>query len=559
MNNELLEYCPWDDPTFLFFSENVPEFLFYSHVIALVSVLFFSIFLLHSKEKNLSINYLLLLFIPFSYWVVIDNIIWASNNPSLVLFLWNTQIIVEPMIYALAFYTVYTFIYKKIPNFKTNLVLFLLSLPILLLANSNLSLIGINVFDCDAIEGPLATFYVYFIQILTITAILFLGIRHRKRKVSLFFSLAIIAFLISFTSGNIIGSVTGNWDLAQFGLFGMPLFIGILTYLIAQFKMYNTSIIAAQALIIVEWILIGSLLLVVQTVNSKIVASITLVTSVVLGLGLLRSVKKEVKQREEIERLAESLERTNERLKVIDKQKSEFVSIASHQLRSPLTAIRGYVSMLQEGSFGELPEAAREPMKRVDESSRFMATSIDDFLNVSRIESGNMKYEYTNVDLVGMAKEVVDDLQTDAEKRNLVLQYRTNLQYPNNTVYADHGKLMQILHNLINNALKYTREGSVTVYVTDNPDKKTLSVEFVDTGIGMSKETLDKLFGKFTRAKIASSANIMGTGLGLFVAREMARAMKGDVTAHSDGEGKGSRFVFTMPYEPTATPSGTVS
>jgi signal transduction histidine kinase len=252
------------------------------------------------------------------------------------------------------------------------------------------------------------------------------------------------------------------------------------------------------------------------------------------------------KSKNEIEQLAVGLERANERLQILDKQKSEFVSIASHQLRSPLTAIRGYVSMMTEGSFGKLPDKANEALGRIQESTIFMASSIDDFLEVSRIESGNMKYDYKDMNFKEQAEHIVDDLRTDAVHRGLLLMFRSDMS-GSGMVHADAGKTQQILHNLINNALKYTPRGSVTVYAHDDVKNKKMYVDIIDTGLGLSPESLQKLFGKFARAKVASSANIMGTGLGLFVAREMARAMGGDISVTSDGEGLGSTFTIVLP------------
>ena len=126
--------------------------------------------------------------------------------------------------------------------------------------------------------------------------------------------------------------------------------------------------------------------------------------------------------------------------------------------------------------------------------------------------------------------------------------FRTNISCQG-VVHVDIGKTQQIIHNLINNSLKYTPKGTITVYLHDDKKRKLLFVEIIDTGIGMSQVTIDSLFEKFSRATNANSVNIKGTGLGLFVAREMARAMKGDVTAHSEGEGKGSHFIFTIPFQ----------
>ena len=252
------------------------------------------------------------------------------------------------------------------------------------------------------------------------------------------------------------------------------------------------------------------------------------------------------RSKSEIEDLAVGLERANERLQFLDKQKSEFVSIASHQLSSPLTAIKGYTAMFLEGTYGELTPRMQEPLGRIFESAKLMAMSIDDFLNVSRIESGNMRYEYSEFNIAEQASHVVDDLRPEAIKAGLILTYKSDIS-SQAIIKADIGKTQQILHNLINNSLKYTPKGSITVFVHEHIQNKKLYVEIIDTGIGMSKDTIGELFEKFTRAKNANSVNIKGTGLGLFVAREMARAMGGDVTAHSEGDGKGSHFLLTLP------------
>jgi signal transduction histidine kinase len=175
-----------------------------------------------------------------------------------------------------------------------------------------------------------------------------------------------------------------------------------------------------------------------------------------------------------------------------------------------------------------------------------MASSIEDFLNVSRIESGSMRYELSDFNIREQAEHIVNDLRAEALKSGLLLLYKSNMT-AEGIVHADIGKTQQILHNLINNSLKYTQKGSVTVLVHENLKYHKLYVEIIDTGIGMSAKTINGLFAKFARAENANSVNIKGTGLGLFVAREMARAMHGDITAHSEGDGRGSRFILSLP------------
>lgn len=263
---------------------------------------------------------------------------------------------------------------------------------------------------------------------------------------------------------------------------------------------------------------------------------------------LIRSVKQAVRQKEEIEKLAHKLEKANAQLKILDKMKSEFVSIASHQLRSPLTSIRGYSSMLLEGSFGKLPPKAKDAVERIAESSRFMASSVEDYLNVSRIQAGNMKYEYSDFNIKDLAERIADDTRQTAIKKGLLLTFKSDIT-KRGIVHADIGKTRQIIDNLLNNSLKYTKKGFTEVFVHDKPKEKKIFVDIHDSGIGMSPKTLEDLFGKFERASNANEVNVTGTGLGLFIARKMARDMGGDVVATSEGEGKGATFTLILPLQ----------
>ena len=339
----------------------------------------------------------------------------------------------------------------------------------------------------------------------------------------------------------------------------VPSFIPFSALFIFPFLIFTAYSILRLHLFDVKAIAMGSLMFLLAIANilgavfadstPKVLFNVSeFILTLSFGFYLIRGVIKEVKQREEIERLAKKLEKANKRLKELDKSKSEFVSIASHQLRSPLTAMRGYASMLLEGSYGKLPKKAAEAVERIGESSRLMAVSVEDYLNVSRIESGNMKYELSDFNLKEEVEHIIDDKRQEAIKKGLLLRFKSDVD-TTCIVHADIGKTTQIVHNLVNNALKYTPKGTVSVFVHDDKKKKEIHVDIIDSGIGMSEEDLENLFGKFHRAKDANKTNVTGTGLGLFVARSMAQQMKGGITAFSDGPGKGSTFRLTMKLE----------
>lgn len=551
----------FEEPSYLIFANDISPLLYYSHIPVMILSFLVGLFVFINNPRGISNRLLFLITLFFAGWSSINLLAWTNIHSDIILSIWPFFGVFSALISIFLVYFIYTFTHNKDAPLGIKVTLLTLLLPVFIFAHTNLSVSGFQISDCDAF-GFEGQYYNAYYALLSVVSVLwssyflikqYLVSGKTFKKQIILLGIGTEFFLITFSSITWLSSYLSNIgiikdsDFEFYGMFGMAVFVVFLGVLISKFNTFKSGVLATHALLVVLVILVGSQLTFADSKLSIVLTVITLFFTFVIGLLLIRSVNKEIKQNEQLQLINLKLENANDRLRVLDKQKSEFVSIASHQLRSPLTAIRGYVSLIEEGNFGQIPDQMREALRRISESGKFMAVSIDDFLNVSRIESGNMKYEYKDVNLKEQAEHVVEDLRSDAIKRGLLLLFKSNLK-GKGIVYADFGKTQQIIHNLMNNALKYTRKGTVTVYVHDDTVKNLIHVEFIDTGIGMSSDTLQKLFGKFARAKVASSANIMGTGLGLFVAREMARAMKGDITAYSDGEGQGSRFVFTMPY-----------
>lgn len=474
------------------------------------------------------------------------------------MFIWSFFGILYALICVLSLYFIYVFIDKKQPSTLVRLILGLLFLPIIIFAPTYAHLTIFNVPLCGVTEeGLIYTNYYYlfgFLMFLWALYILILRYKHAldtQKKQILMLGIGIELFLFSFfLTGYIPSLLADNFFVLEFyGLFGMTFFMGVFAFLIVKYKAFNVKLIGAQALVVALWFLVGSLMFVAVSDTTRIIAGITLVFTSIAGYYLVRSVKKEVKQREELEVLTATLDKANERLKILDKMKSEFVSIASHQLRSPLTSIRGYASMLAEGSYGKLAPKAQEAVTNIAESSKYMALSIEDYLNVSRIEAGNMKYELSDFNLKTEAEKIVDEMRPTAMKKGLVMVFRSDCS-GSCSIHGDIGKTRQVIMNLLDNSMKYTPKGSITVVAHDDIKKKKMYITIQDTGVGMSLETQGEVFDKFVRAKNANNINVTGTGLGLFVAKKMVTEMGGKVWAESEGEGKGSTFNIEFPLLP---------
>lgn len=236
------------------------------------------------------------------------------------------------------------------------------------------------------------------------------------------------------------------------------------------------------------------------------------------------------------------LQSANEQLKQLDKLKDEFVSIASHELRAPMTAISGFVSMIMDGDYGPAGKAIREPLSEVDKATQRLIHLVSDLLDVSRIEAGRIAYNLTAVDLEPLLGEVIAQMAPLAKSRRILL--RTKLRQPDQ-VQADSDKVKQILINLISNALKFTDKGSITVTMEKADDYVVVSV--TDTGIGIERKNQEKLFTKFSQISSQQRGRPAGTGLGLYISRSLAQAMGGNLKLTQSTIQKGSTFSFNLP------------
>ncbi|MDP3955739.1 MAG: ATP-binding protein [bacterium] len=321
--------------------------------------------------------------------------------------------------------------------------------------------------------------------------------------------------------------------------------IASIAYAVTKHHLFETKVIATEALTFMLWLFL--LVRATHYTNKTDIAINVglLLVSILIGILLIRSVIKEVKIREKVEKLAEELSNANSQLIEMNRQKTEFLSIASHQFRTPLTAIKGYSSMLLEGSFGKMSEKVRGAVDTVYQSSEHLVSVINDFLDVSRIELGRMKYTFEVTNFLDVVKEILGAQKPsmDASGLEFKILLDTSADF---TTTLDKEKIKQVAFNLIENSIKYTLSGTVTISLTR--EKNLIHFSVKDTGIGVSKEEQSKLFKKYSRVQEGQHSNITGTGLGLYVAKEILEEHGGDIWMESEGLDKGSTFHLTLKH-----------
>ncbi len=331
-----------------------------------------------------------------------------------------------------------------------------------------------------------------------------------------------------------------NW-LGQISTFFST---SIISYGIFRSRLFNVKVIATEILVFLLWVISFGQVIFSESDTQTVFNIGVFILLFIGGLFLTRSVYQEVESRERIEALAKDLSVANERLKELDQLKSEFVSVASHQLRSPLAAIKGYASLILEGSFGKISPGATEAVQRILDSGKGMAFMVEDFLNVSRIEQGKMEYNFTDTDVEKMVQLIVEDFLPAVKSANLRISFTTDNRPPYRS-HIDSGKMRQVITNLIDNAVKYTPKGAITVQLLKMPAER-LRISVSDTGVGIDPATIPALFEKFSRAKDANRTNVSGSGLGLYVAKTIVQAHRGRIWAESKGKGFGSTFIVDL-------------
>lgn len=535
--------CPWENAQYLIYSANIPNLFYYSHIpaILIAIVVGFGVFL-KSNKSALGVN-VLIINLLFSLWAIFDLILWATNIPSVVMFFWSMQILIEPLIYLFSFYLAYIFIKDKLPSFRALSIGVLLYSPILIFLSSKYNLLGVNLVDCTAIEGIIAQYFTYFVEILAIILILITmdkGYRAKfdsnKKNEVLTFGLGVIVFLLAFSWGNLIGSFTENWALAQAGLIGMPLFVAFLAYLIVKYHSFNMKLFGAETLTASLWFIVLGILFVRDIQNVRIVTLFTLGLVSVAGYSLVRSVKKEIERKEEVLQL-------NIELKNLIQQRESLIHLINHKVKGSFTHSKYIFAGILDGTFGEVNEEIKRRAAQGLESDDAGIKTIDLVLNSANLQKGLVKYDKKVFDFKKTIEEIIAEKQQPIKNKNLILE--NNIEEGVFNVLGDSFWLKEAVNNLVENAIRYTKEGTIKIALKKENNKILLSVK--DSGVGITDEDKKHLFTEGGRGQNAVKINVDSTGYGLYTVKLVVEAHAGRVSAESAGENKGSTFYIELP------------
>lgn len=327
-------------------------------------------------------------------------------------------------------------------------------------------------------------------------------------------------------------------------------FVAFLGYALLKYGLLDVKLLAAEVIIVTLDVLVlifiaGPLLVVNFAAEAPVRLLITLPILIFSWFAII-SLHQDAKRRQQVTTLAKHLRHANERLREINREKTNFLSMATHQLRTPLTILNGYIELIDDGCYGIVGDEMRKVLKNMDDNNDRLIKMVDDFLDVTRLEQGRTRYQFAVHDLAMLITGVVQEFEPVAEKKKMAL----NWQAPNTAVNAayDEDKIRHVIFNFIDNAFKYSEEGSIAV--TLEHEKEGLTVRVKDTGVGFDLVDKEHFFAKYFRGENVKNLSAGGTGIGLYVCRRFVEAHGGQVWAKSDGLWKGSEFGFWIPSIP---------
>lgn len=406
---------------------------------------------------------------------------------------------------------------------------------------------------------PTFSYGTYFFYLFVFSIFLFIFFRFYKKYLTFqkenklkirYFFVGTLIFLLLNTIFNIaIPILTGTFELHQLGNYASIFLVGFTAYAIVKEELFDIKVVLT-ALFLGLMAILFLLDIFIPLSYSYIFKPIAFLIFLVLSRALVKHDIEEAERLKKTEKLAQDLENANKYLKDLMELKTNFIHIVSHQLRTPLTAVRGYLTMWDEGEFDSFsPRKMAEIKKRIITSADRLNNIVNGMV-VAMESEGDLELKFQPVDVEEILKEAMGILKINYDKKDLYLRCKKEGEILPK-IESDPKYLSNVFMNLIDNAEKYTKKGGLSIKIFR--EGNYIKLIFTDTGVGISKEDKEKLFEKFSRGINSSYINPNGSGLGLFIVKQVLEKHHGKIEVLSDGEGKGTTFAVILPIRQPAS------
>lgn len=533
-----------------------PVYITLTGVIALL-ITIFGIKVYSADKKNLvNKSFALFTFISAT-WLISDFLAYQTS-------LADFQLIINRIIFAIICFLVLTlawFVYLfprpifKIPVIIQYIVLILGSFIgiFALLTGLIVKNVTIESWGSNLVLGNYFLIFAIYVSVLAIFPVIILIIKLIKfkniEKTQIkYFSYGIASFaVLNLLFNMIIPSITKTFEFGRFGTYSTIIFIGFTAYAILKAHLFNIKVILTETAVVIINIILAVQIFSSVTIIEGLLRTVFLAIVVYGSLLLLKSVRNEIKQKEDLQKLSKKLDEANQHLEELDEAKDNFLSMAAHELNTPIAAIEGYLSMIiDEKMAGELNPKATGYLQNIFISSKRLAGLVKDLLNVSRIESNRVHLIYTEEHIEAVIDQSITEVKIKADE----VGHKLIFEKPKTALpktWFDVDRITEVVINMIGNAIKYTEPpGKIVVSAHTDGDKIVIAIE--DNGRGIPKDKYDHVFEKFVQVNVLTD-QVKGTGLGMFISKNLIEMHKGKVWFKSsvDEKDHGTTFYFSLP------------
>ncbi len=536
-------------------------------------VLGFGIFVIsHNWRDKLNRLYLLIVIAiciwSFSYWK------WLSSNDAFSALFWVRMLSIGSTLIPVFYLHWVLSILKIEKQKKTSLwMVYILSFLFILFSFSDLYISSVEeklFFPFWPNPGILYHIYLFILYICIIIYSSYLLLKgymtadgEDKKRLAYVLTGAVIAFAGGLTNFFLWYDI----PIAPYGNFLVVFYPLLFGYATIRYKLFNIKVVTTELFTIAIWIFLFIKVLISSDLNDLIVNLLLFIAVVIFGISLIISMLREIRQREQIEKLAKEIQgayeiekqtkeqtekayelekKAKEELQALDKAKNQFLLTIQHHLRTPLTSMMGYADLILKGVYGKQNKKTTEVIQKFDKSTATLIKMVNEFLDITQFQLGKeVVLLKPDVRIDGILEEIISELKFVAESKKIHLKLGKLPELP--PVKADPEKLRAALYNIFDNAIKYTQKGGVDIKISNSPN---ILITVKDTGIGMSADGIRKLFNTtFERGELAKKTFVTGRGIGLYISGQIIKAHNGKVWAESPGEGKGSTFYIELPVQ----------
>ncbi len=492
---------------------------------------------------------LFLITLFFSLWVLDIFVLWTAAYNDAIFFGWQITQILEIPLFLFSVYFAYVITNKNRADITNRIKTIFLAiiLAAFVILPTSLNIFAYDLAICEGLLGlSWDLMYIFeFIAIFWIAGICIYRYRHLPKNDTMrsqiaYFGAGILLFLILFNSSNLVGQITGIQEISFVGSLGMVIFLSFLAYMIVRFRTFNIRLIATQALSIAIAILIASQFFYPQSTLDYIITAISLFVFIIGSYFLVLSVKREIKQREQIEKLAMDLKEANQ-------GQANLMHIMNHQIKGRLGTSKNIFAELMTNDYGVIPESAKFLLQKGLDETNEGVNYVQSILKGMSAETGKLPYNMTSINIKDIVSEITAKQKEVVSKKGLSLD--VDIKEGNYTFNGDALQIKEALNNMIDNSINYTQSGGIKVSLEQLKYKIVFAVK--DTGVGLSQEDKTKLFKAGGRGVNSIKININSTGYGLAFVKGVVEAHGGRVWAESEGTGKGSQFYIELPYKQT--------